>query len=145
MNKSEIITKLKDKKTVRAFGLCSKEEQTVYKEADKKNCLCVSDVGTWVLPVKQGFDKRITYAINDDWEPEPEYDKRPVLISDSGMCRIEIPHTNDTYNVMVAAGDKDFDMYFFENLHGNQVYVAPHDVATAISDGQKVFGKFRRP
>jgi len=144
MTDKEIIQKLKDKKTVRAFGLCSKEEQTVYKEADKKNCLCVSDVGTWVLPVKQGFDKRITYAINEDWEPEPEYDYRPVLISDSGMCGIEIPHTNDTYNVMVAAGDKDFNVYFYDQPNDRRAYVSPDCVANAMADGKTVFGRFRK-
>ena len=143
MTDKEIIQKLKDKKTVRAFGLCSKEEQTVYKEADKKNCLCVSDVGTWVLPVKQGFDKRITYAINEDWEPESEYNDSPVSTSKDGFCRIQIPRTGDTWNVMVAASDKDFKEYSYF-CKGQHYVIPPEKVSTWMADGKEIFGKFRK-
>ena len=143
MTDKEIIQKLKNKDDPHPFGTCSDEEQVMYRKAGLKNCLIFSGNGWWNEPV-QDFQLDFTYVISPDWEPEPEYDDRPVLISDSGMCGIEIPHTNDTYNVMVAAGDKDFNVYFYDQPNDRRAYVSPDCVANAMADGKTVFGRFRK-
>ena len=144
MTNEELITKLKNKDAARAFGICSLEEQTVYKEAGEGNCLFFSSTGEWIelTTWKDDFTKNGTYVIKPDWEPE--FDTRPVTINEFGMCRIEISSESDDWNIMDAAAHKDFDAYFYYLPGASREYISPQYVATAMFKGNKVFGSFRR-
>ena len=75
MTNKELITKLKNKDAARAFGICSPEEQAVYKEVGKENCLYFSETGEWIepaiwknrlnktMPCHPGFITNVTYVI----------------------------------------------------------------------------------
>ena len=147
MNKLEIITKLKDKNTAQAFGLCSPEEKAMFKKVGKGNCLCLCDTGVWddLAFANRDFYLGITHVIKPDWEPEPEpeYDDSPVSTSKDGFCRIQIPRTRDTWNVMVAASDKDFEEYWYL-FNGGRHVIPPERVSAWMADGRGVFGRFRK-
>jgi len=144
MTDKEIIQKLKDKKTAHAFGLCSPEEKAMFEKVGKGNCLCLCDTGVWDDPAfaDRDFYLGITYVINEDWEPESEYDDRPVYISSRGFCVIDIPDIGPPFNVIYAAGHKDFEEYFY--LNKMYCVVPPSKVSTYMADGKTVFGRFRR-
>ena len=144
MTDKEIITKLKDKDDPHPFGTCSDEEQVIFRKATPKNCLIFSGNGWWNEPV-QDFQLDFTYVISPDWEPEPEYDDRPVYISSRGFCVIDIPDIGPPFNVIYAAGHKDFEEYFYLNkMYKMYCVVPPHKVSSHMADGKTVFGRFRR-
>ncbi len=70
----DIIKRLQDKNYVRAFGLMSAEEQRCFRKVGKKNCLFVSnmEIGWKQSPESGEFCFGVTYAINPDYQPEPE-------------------------------------------------------------------------
>jgi len=146
MTDKEIITKLKNKDTAQAFGICTLEERIMYRKAGKENCVAVDSSGNWrhpnTLDSNTDFDNRLTYAIKPDWEPEQGYEDRPVYIDKDGLCRTTIPRTKDTWNVMVAAGDKDFEEYYY--LNKMYCVAFPHKVSSHMADGKTVFGRFRK-
>ncbi len=72
----EIITKLKDKTKVKAFGLMEPEEREVYEKVGKKNCLYYGGTITEWIEVAVGyesFSSKDTYAIKPDYQPESEF------------------------------------------------------------------------
>ena len=67
----EMIEKLKDKSYVRAFGLMSEEEQKVFEQTGRPNCLFYSNDNKWETLNKSydEFYNEMTYAIRPDYQP----------------------------------------------------------------------------
>ena len=84
---NDLIEKLKDKKYVRAFGLMTPKEREYLREVGKENLLVL-----YGLPHENGsvYWKEnehnpdnypaLTYAINPDYQPEPEYGLGDICI-----------------------------------------------------------------
>jgi len=152
MTDQQIIKACKDKSKVQAFGLCPSEMQAMFAKAGLKNCKQLAQVPVLAKWVSQNASEEFyhgrTYTINEDWEPEQKYRTRPVLKGDYGCYYVEVPRTKDIWNVMVAASDKDFNVYFYDQPdqpNASRAYISPHCVANAMAGGKEVFGNFREP
>lgn len=91
--KNELIEKLKDKNYVREFGRMSKEEQECYEQVGRNNCHVYLEDG-WNVEQREswklhGFSKDYSYAINPNYQPEPEYKDYNKVIKKNNIVKIK--------------------------------------------------------
>lgn len=143
----DLIEKLKNKDYVRAFGLMSAEEQKVFEKVDATNCLFYNYHGKWeCLDLgRSNFLNCNTYAIKPDYKPEPEYVDLEIVEYESGMWlgvysdMKGIPHHFTHLHCLPSL--PNFECFWYEEQpHGMSI----EDVATRISEGHKVYARFRK-
>ena len=136
---TKLIEKLKDPKQAQPFGLRSPEEQDVLDKASRKNCLYYGFTGWNQPPDGTGvFTRDVSYILEPDYEPEPEYEDRPVELGGSGLLEV------GGVSIHCLLSWPDFVEFFYgaDRKSVRIGHIAVHDVATAIREGHKVYARF---
>ena len=148
----EMIEKLKKNK--KAFGLLEPEEQECFKNVRKINCLWYhgSGVNDWGSDsgAFSKFDNQTTYAIKPDYKPEPEYVDLEI-VENGNWLGIVLTDTNKVpLTIVPYVFTKLYELpslpnfeQFYQSFGGKPCYVSTNYVAKFISEGKKVFARFR--
>ena len=146
-----IIEKLQDKTKVQAFGICSPEEQEVYRKAGKKNCLTYDIQNRWVDEHEDmcTFWNHETYAIKPDYKPEPEFVDLEIEMCSGGFFGVKkklddnlvLPH-DETY-LFCLSSLPNFMCFWYKYQVGKVEFYTDGKVASLIREGTKVYARFR--
>jgi hypothetical protein len=164
----KLIEKLKDKNYVRAFGLMTPEEQECFKEVGKKNCVWYG--AEWMKVTGSHFASDCTYAIKPDYAPEPEYDDLEIVeiphtfgkknlvvlgcIYTAGIERygddnwVDYSGEDIFITIYELSSLPNFEGFWDEdddlNLPNSPIHLCIVCVSKRISEGKKVFARFRK-
>jgi len=148
-----MINKLKDKTYVRAFGLMSPEEQECLRKVGKKNCEYYD--GNWTNSYNPIFVAGSTYAIKPDYKPKPEFVDLEIIIV-GGWLGVQIPGPGFPIELpyifthLHCLPSLQGFQCFWEEPKGftgymlNQAFWRISLVSPKISEGKKVFARFRK-
>ena len=150
----ELIEKLKKNKTV--FGLMSSEERECFKKVGKKNCLCFHG-GQWGGPNNSNdcFNYQFTYAIKPDYQPEPEFVDLEIVRHAEGTVeqtwwlgvwadkRAELPHAFTHLHCLPSLPNFEGFWHDYDKKMGRRYFCNITEAAPKISEGHKVYARFR--
>lgn len=146
----ELIEKLKDKNYVRAFGMMTPEDQECFRKVGKKNCSVFGAYAKW-LEAREGecFKNTSTYAIKSNYKPEPEF--VDLEIKNINNALLVVP-TVEAYSFLSGPTRihklpslPNFEGFYGEDelVKGGGVFTFAENIARQISEGKKVFARFR--
>ena len=154
---NDLIEKLKDKKYVRVFGLMTPKEREYLREVGKENLLVL-----YGLPHENGsvYWKEnehnpdnypaLTYAINPDYQPEPEFVDLEIFALDGWLmvqrdsnCEF-LPYLQTHLHCLPSL--PNFEGFYMPDpvITDGHEYLFIGTVARNIAKGKKVFARFRK-
>jgi hypothetical protein len=145
MNK-DLIEKLKKNKV--AFGLMTEEEQECFRKAGRKNTKVYTIHEQWVDDSLSLFYVHEIYRIKPSYTPEPEYIDLEIKIFRSETvdtswlgCWI-----NDSFITISDLPSLPNFVNFFSDFSKlvDDVEISMQSIAMAISEGKKVYARFRK-
>ena len=155
---NELIKKLQDKNYVRAFGLMTVDDRMCFKTVGRDNCEVYCQYDIWSGATCEGFEQSSTYAIKPDYQPEPEFvdieirKHRDSQLNEwlgifDGDSPFELPHDFTHLHCLLSL--PNFEGFCkHDNLldakDNREEYVFITDIAKLISQGHKVYARFRK-
>ncbi len=147
----EIITKLKDKTQVKAFGLMEPVEREVYEKVGKENLLFYTNYDNWIEPMGGygHFKGTVTYAIKPDYQPEPEFVDLEIRQAEDFLGieagRVEGVLINvDFTRLSYLVDDPNFQCFWSgESFAMREAFWVTGTVASIKANGKKVWARFR--
>ena len=146
---NELIEKLKDKNYVRVFGLMTPEEQECFMKVGKKNCLFYS-LGGWNIGDNEFFVDITTYAINPDYQPEPEFVDLEIVQNTDRADKWLGVHgallaSYDFVDLHCLPSLPKFKEFWYYREFGHRVdFCCSGKVASLRDRGETVYARFRK-
>jgi len=150
---NEMIEKLK--KNEKPFGLLSPEEQECFEKVGCKNCLYYDSGKKWHERTVNPFFDVSTYRIKPDYKPKPEFVDLEIIIV-GGWLGVQIPGPGFPIELpyifthLHCLPSLQGFQCFWEEPKGftgymlNQAFWTISLVSPKISEGKKVFARFRK-